>query len=74
MKFSCIYIEEEVRDSPRVEEILGRVRDVPVVPIERYGEVFNRRAQNFRLQKRNPALILARKHGKLVLPAPSGYG
>ncbi|MEZ5491600.1 MAG: DNA photolyase [Gammaproteobacteria bacterium] len=74
MKFSCIYIEEEVRDTPRVEEILGRIRDVPVVPIERYGEVFNRRAQNFRLQKRNPALILAKKHGRLVLPAPSGYG
>ncbi len=74
MKFSCVYVEEEVANSPRTGEILSRVADTPVVVIERYGEVFNRKAQNFRLQKRNPALILARKHGRLVIPAPSGYG
>jgi len=74
MKFSCIYVEEEVRESPRVEAILARVQDTPVVTIERFGEVFNRNSQNFRLQKTNPALILARKHGRLVLPAPPGYG
>ncbi|MCA9016894.1 MAG: DNA photolyase [Gammaproteobacteria bacterium] len=74
MKFSCIYVEREVRDTPRVKEILQRVSDTAVVTIERYGEVFNRRAQNFRLQKKNPALILAKKHGNLVLPAPPGYG
>ena len=74
MKFSCVYVEEAVRDSPRVAMILSRITDTPVVPIERYGEVFNRRSQNFRLQKANPALILAEKYGKLVLPAPAGYG
>ena len=74
MKFSCIYIEEEVRESARVEGILARAQATPVVIIERFGEVFNRNAQNFRLQKANPALILARKHGRLVLPAPPGYG
>jgi spore photoproduct lyase len=74
MKFSCVYIEEEVRDTPRVQEILERVKDTPLVTIERFGEVFNRKSQNFRLQKSNPALILARKHGRLVLSAPPGYG
>ena len=74
MKFSCIYVEEEVRESPRVEAILARVQDTPTVTIERFGEVFNRSSQNFRLQKANPSLILARKHGRLVLPAPPGYG
>ncbi len=44
------------------------------MPIDRFGEVFNRRAQSFRLQKKRPALILARKHGGLVLPAPAEYG
>ncbi|MFB3101453.1 MAG: radical SAM protein, partial [Gammaproteobacteria bacterium] len=38
------------------------------------GEVFNRNAQNFRLQKQSPSLILAKKYGNLILPAPAGYG
>ena len=36
--------------------------------------MFNRRQQNFRIQKQNPALILARKHDNFVLPAPQGFG
>jgi len=74
MKFACAYIEEEVRDTPRVKAILSRLSDTPIVDIGRYGEVFNRNAQNFRLQKQNPALILAKKHGNLVLPSPADYG
>ena len=74
MKFSCVYIEEEVRTAPRVGEILERVKDTPLVTIERFGEVFNRNSQNFRLQKANPAPILARKEGRRVLEAPPGYG
>jgi spore photoproduct lyase len=45
-----------------------------VIACERYGEVFNPKAQNFRLQKQHPALILAHKHQKFVLPTPTGYG
>ena len=30
--------------------------------------------KNFRIQKQNPALILARKHDNFVLPAPQGFG
>ena len=72
--FSAIYIEEEIVDSDRVKEILERCPKVPQVICGRYGEVFNRNAQNFRLQKKNPALILAKKYGKYVLPTPVGYG
>jgi len=71
---SCIYIESAVRDHPRARGLLDRYHDLPVVEIERYGEVFNRRAQNFRLQKSNPALIIAHKTGRRVLAAPEGYG
>jgi spore photoproduct lyase len=74
MKFSCVYIEQEINDDPRVQRILQSLPDLPRVSIDRYGEVFNRRSQNFRLQKKQPALILAKKHGNLVLPTPSGYG
>ena len=71
---SCIYIESAVRDHPRSQQILARFKKTPVVEIEHYGEVFNPRAQNFRLQKNNPALIVARKHKGHVLAAPEGYG
>jgi spore photoproduct lyase len=69
-----IYIEEAVLEHPRTRRILERFRHAERVICERYGEVFNRRAQNFRLQKKRPALILARKFDHLVLDAPPGYG
>lgn len=69
-----IYIEEAVLEHPRACRILARYPKAARVVCRRYGEVFNRRAQNFRLQKRRPALILARKFDHLVLDAPAGYG
>ena len=72
--FSAIYFESEVRDHPRTRNILERYRDLPHIECERFGQIFNRKAQNFRMQKQYPALILARKHGRKVLPAPAGYG
>jgi spore photoproduct lyase len=72
--FSAIYVEKEIKEHPRTLEILGRFPSLPVIDCGRYGEVFNRNAQNFRIQKQLPALILARKYGNLVLPTPEGYG
>lgn len=69
-----IYIEEEVRDHPRVLEVMHRFRDATPVYCRRYTEIFNRKSQNFRLQKKQPALILARKYGNHVLPGPENYG
>jgi len=69
-----IYVEDEVREHPRTRAILERFPRSTVVPCARYGEVFNRRGQNFRLQKRRPSLVLAKKYGHLVHPTPAGYG
>ncbi len=69
-----LYVEEEILNHPRTLQIRGRFPDDEVIPCARYGEVFNRRAQNFRLQKRRPSLILARKHRNFVLEAPPGFG
>lgn len=71
---SRVYIESAVREHPRAQALLRRLRRYPVVEIEHFGEVFNPRAQNFRLQKKNPALIIARKNKGQVLAAPEGYG
>ena len=72
--FDLIYAEAAILDHPRTRSIRKRYPAAQLVSCARYGEVFNRAAQNFRLQKRRPALILAHKAGKRVLPAPSGYG
>ena len=69
-----IYIEDEIARHPRTQEIVGRFPQAVTISCQRYGEVFNRRAQNFRLQKSNPALILAHKHDGFVLKTPAGYG
>ena len=72
--FDFIYIEEAVREHRRVRQICARYPTARLVPCDRFGEVFNRGAQNFRLQKKRPALVLAEKHGNFVLEAPAGYG
>ena len=69
-----IYVEREIADHPRVASICSRFPRASRVVCERYGEVFNPRGQNFRLQKRRPGLILARKRSGHVLAAPAGYG
>lgn len=73
-KIDVVYIEKSLRSHPRVDEILERVRPRHVVLCEHYGEVFNRKRQDFREQKNAPALILAQKSGQRVLKAPEGYG
>lgn len=69
-----IYIEESIRQHPRVREICARFPKAQTVTCARFGEVFNPKAQNFRLQKQQPALILAEKYQRFVLEAPVGYG
>jgi len=68
-----IYVEAEIAELDRTREIISRYPKANRIYIERYGEVFNSHAQNFRIQKRNPALILAAKKNKKVMPAPEQY-
>lgn len=68
-----IYVENAIREDERTVNIIRRFPKSRVINIERYTEVFNPKAQNFRAQKNNPALILASRHGNLVLPAPPDY-
>jgi len=70
---NTLYIEKEIREHPRVRAILQRFNKAEVIECEHYSELFNRKAQNFRFQKQNPALILAKKHKQFVLPAPNAY-
>ena len=69
-----IYFEEQVAEHPRSLEIFGRYPRATRIPCGHYKEIFNPSGQNFRLQKKKPALILAHNSGKLVHPVPSTYG
>ena len=69
-----LFVEEEILDECRTQYIISRFPKAHLVEIERYQEIFNKRSQNFRIQKKNPALILAKKYDNFVLPAPSGFG
>lgn len=69
-----IYIEQAVQKHPRAQSILARFPSATVIVCERYSEVFNLKAQNFRLQKQKPALILAEKYRNFALKTPKGYG
>ncbi len=69
-----IYIEENIVQHPRVIEIMTRFPQARKIICGRYGEVFNPKAQNFRLQKQKPALILAEKYKNFTMSVPLGYG
>jgi spore photoproduct lyase len=70
-----IYIEKAIYDHPRTQKIIQRCgREALIIECDHYGEVFNRHNQNFRLQKQKPALILAKKTNRFVLPTPANYG
>jgi len=68
-----LYIEEAVQEHPRTLAIMKRYPRARIVSVERYGDVFNAPAQNFRHQKASPAMVLARKPGRRILPTPPGY-
>lgn len=68
-----LYIEAAIAEHPRTKEICARYPKARRIECERYSEVFNPAAQNFRLQKQKPALILANKFKNFVLPAPLSY-
>ena len=72
--YSTIYVESEIKQSSLTQSIINRFRSADIVECNRYTEVFNRKGQDFRLQKQHPSLILARKHSGHVLSTPQGYG
>ena len=69
-----IFIEGEILNHPRTQLIKSKFPKSHIIEIDHYQEIFNKRSQNFRIQKLNPALILAKKHDNFILPTPAGFG
>lgn len=68
-----IYIERAVEPLALTEKVKQHYTKANIVSIEQYGEMFNVRAQNFRAQKKLPAMILANKHGAKIMATPDEY-
>jgi len=68
-----IYVEVDVEDHSRTQRVLSRYPKAKKILIEKYSQVFNSHAQNFRTQKQNPSLILAAKQNKKVISTPAQY-
>lgn len=71
--FQNLYIEREILDHPKTQALKERFPNIPHIACGSYQEIFNRKSQNFRLQKLSPSLILAKKSSRLILPVPEGY-
>ena len=69
-----LFIEKDIQNHSHVLKVQSDFPKARNIYIENYGEVFNRKGQSFRLQKKQPGLILAKKYGRCVLPSPEGFG
>jgi len=70
MKFNNVYIEEEIINSLNVINILNKISYNNIITCEKYSEIFNPKNQNFRIQKKNPDIILAKKKNKIIHKTP----
>ena len=69
-----IYIENQIRHHQRTDEILSKFKKkIDIVYCDHYGEIFNIKSQNFRIQKKKPALVLAKKEGKKLHNIPKSF-
>ncbi len=68
--FTRVFVEEEIRDLPAVGEIIGKIRSAAgqptVIPVAHYKDIFTRPRQDFTVQKRQPALILAKERSRYL--------
>ncbi len=67
--FSHIYLESRAEDYPETKRLLDKFSDSTVVSIRHYKDVFNRPAQDSRLQNGSKSLILAVNDGKKIFDA-----
>lgn len=66
--FSQVFVEKRVANLPKTKEVLSRLGGIAVGFLDSYKEIFNRKNQNFDLQKRYPRVILALKEPPFIYP------
>ena len=69
--FSHIYLEKDAIGYPLSELALSKFSASTIVQIDHYKDIFNRKRQNFQLQKKSMKLILAIKREPLLYDGSS---
>ena len=65
-KFSHIYVEKRILNNKNTLEILSKFKDVKIIEIDNYKEVFSSNNQDFHLQKLGQKLILASNKPNMI--------
>ena len=65
-RFSHIYVEKKILNNKNTLEILSKFKDVKIIEIENYKEVFSSNNQDFHLQKLGQKLILASNKANMI--------
>lgn len=65
-RFSHIYVEKKILNNKNTLEILSKFKDVKIMEIENYKEVFSSNNQDFHLQKLGQKLILASNKANMI--------
>ena len=65
-RFSHIYVEKKILNNKNTLEILSKFKDVKIIEIENYKEVFSSNNQDFHLQKLRQKLILASNKANMI--------
>lgn len=68
-----IYIEEEILEHSNAIKIIEKVKPKNIVHCQSYKEIFNVKNQNFRIQKKKPSLILAKKNNTFLIKTPENF-
>lgn len=68
-----IYVEREIHETPRVQNILRRFKKDPIL-LDSYDEIWGRSKKPYLHKRDSLNLFLARKKGQLVKEAPPAYG
>ena len=67
--FSHIYVESQCIDSDIAEQSFKRFPKAKIIEIEDYKQIFNKKGQDFQIQKLSTKLILAKKQPPFIYPA-----
>ena len=68
-----IYVEERIKDLPRVDGILKKMNRTPIF-IENYSDLWGRSKKPYLHKRDSLNLFIARKEGQLLKEAPDAYG
>ncbi len=74
MMFKKIYIEQHLKEHPRVQSIQSKFPLAEVYYLEKLEDVFGRVKKPYLEKRDNLSLFLGEKKGQLVKPAPAAYG